>query len=110
MDATQAKATRAGDSHADASTMTDGALPIDLEQGAAELRQPAFLDEEGPMEPPAHVSTSRLRDLLASLTESELAAWNRNSAQLGALPAGSPGTFREFMRGDLPDADSAVSV
>lgn len=58
----------------DALSEPDARAAADVEQGAAELPEPAFVDDEGPMAPPAHVSTVRLRDVLASLTDAELAA------------------------------------
>lgn len=36
---------------------------------------PCFLDDEEPQEPPAHVSTVRLREILAGLPDAELALW-----------------------------------
>lgn len=51
------------------------------DQGERQEEMPMFLDDEGPMEPPAHVSTVRLHEILAGLSDAELAAW---PAQLAA--------------------------
>lgn len=48
----------------------------DREMTKTELyEEPAFMDNEGPTDPPAYVCTLRLRDVLASLSDDELAAW-----------------------------------
>jgi len=74
-DVSQAESTRMGAFPENALTEADATAAADVEQGAAELPEPAFLDDEGPTEPPAHVSTARLRDILAGFTDVELAAW-----------------------------------
>lgn len=46
-----------------------------VDQGERQKEGPTFLDDQGPMEPPAHVSTVRLHDILAGLSDADLAAW-----------------------------------
>lgn len=53
---------------------TSKSIRIDPEQ-CSQSEEPAFLDDEGPQEPPAHVSTLRLRDVLAKFSDEQLAAW-----------------------------------
>jgi hypothetical protein len=43
--------------------------------------EPAFLDDEGPGDPPAHVCTLRLADVLAGMTDDDLAAWPGEGAE-----------------------------
>ncbi|HDT5863657.1 TPA: hypothetical protein ACJ51G_005401 [Aeromonas hydrophila subsp. hydrophila] len=48
-----------------------------MEQGAAELPEPAFLDDEGPVAdlPMPPYRTQNLPQILAALTDDELATW-----------------------------------
>lgn len=44
--------------------------------------EPAFLDYEGPQEPPTHICTLRLHEILARLSEKELAAWSGTAGKI----------------------------
>lgn len=77
---TLAEAKRRGAFREDALTEADAMAAVG-DQDERQEEGPIFLDDEGPMEPPTHVSTVRLHDILAGLSDAELAAW---PAQLAA--------------------------
>ncbi|WP_350353857.1 recombinase family protein [Pseudomonas aeruginosa] len=77
---TLAEAKRRGAFREDALTEADAMAAVG-DQDERQEEGPIFLDDEGPMEPPTHVSTVRLHDILAGLSDAELAAW---PAQLGS--------------------------
>lgn len=58
-------------------TEADAGAAADVEQGAAELPEPAFLDDEGPVAdlPMPPYRTQNLPQILAALTDDELATW-----------------------------------
>lgn len=71
--------------------------------------EPAFLDDEGPSEPPAHVCTLRLAEVLGGMTDDELAAWpgeiaerERERRRVRALP---PAELEE-LRQDMSEASA----
>src|SRR6218665_694923 len=76
-DMSQAEAARHGAFVEEALTEADAGAAADVEQGAAELPEPAFLDDEGPAAdlPMLPYRTQNLPQILAGLTDDELATW-----------------------------------
>ena len=76
-DMSRAEAARHGAFVEDALTEADAGAAADVEQGAAELPEPAFLDDEGPAAdlPMPPYRTQNLPQILAGLTDDELATW-----------------------------------
>lgn len=75
----QAEAARMGAFTEDALTEADAMAAVG-DQVERQEEGPCFLDDGEPLEPPAHVSTVRLREILAGLPDAELALWPAHMA------------------------------